>query len=117
MFTGSLSEGIYRRAGSSVVLSELLARFRRDSWSVQLTPGQHSEHDVAGVLKRFFRDLPEPLVPQENHNTLVDVLAQTKMAFGARSRQSTEEILLRSARSATLVDVEGKNHINLPKSS
>uniref|UniRef100_A0A2A4JJ61 PH domain-containing protein n=1 Tax=Heliothis virescens TaxID=7102 RepID=A0A2A4JJ61_HELVI len=49
---GSLSEGIYRRAGSSSVLSELLARFRRDAWSVQLSSTQHSEHDVTGVLKR-----------------------------------------------------------------
>ncbi|XP_041987052.1 arf-GAP with Rho-GAP domain, ANK repeat and PH domain-containing protein 2 [Aricia agestis] len=62
---GSLSDGIYRRAGSNVVLSELLAKFRRDAWSVQLIPGQHSEHDVAGVLKRFFRDLPESLLPQD----------------------------------------------------
>ncbi|CAH0401843.1 unnamed protein product [Chilo suppressalis] len=71
---GSLSEGIYRRAGSSSVLSELLARFRRDAWSVQLSPSQHSEHDVAGVLKRFFRDLPESLVPQEKHNALTTAL-------------------------------------------
>ncbi|XP_045784309.1 arf-GAP with Rho-GAP domain, ANK repeat and PH domain-containing protein 1 [Maniola jurtina] len=77
---GSLSEGIYRRAGSSLVLSELLARFRRDSWSVQLTPGQHSEHDVAGVLKRFFRDLPEPLVPQEKHSALIEVLEMSEPA-------------------------------------
>ncbi|XP_026747515.1 arf-GAP with Rho-GAP domain, ANK repeat and PH domain-containing protein 2 [Trichoplusia ni] len=68
---GSLSEGIYRRAGSSSVLSELLARFRRDAWSVQLSPSQHTEHDVAGVLKRFFRDLPEALVPQDKHQDLV----------------------------------------------
>jgi hypothetical protein len=73
-FSGSLSEGIYRRAGSSTVLSELLARFRRDSWSVQLSPSQHSEHDVAGVLKRFFRDLPESLVPQEKHHALTSAL-------------------------------------------
>ncbi|CAK1588482.1 unnamed protein product [Parnassius mnemosyne] len=71
---GSLSEGIYRRAGSSVVLTELLARFRRDAWSVQLSPGQHSEHDVAGVLKRFFRDLPESLVPQDRHQALISAL-------------------------------------------
>lgn len=71
---GSLSEGIYRRAGSSTVLSELLARFRRDAWSVQLSPSQHSEHDVAGVLKRFFRDLPEALVPQEKHQALTAAL-------------------------------------------
>ncbi|XP_049885217.1 arf-GAP with Rho-GAP domain, ANK repeat and PH domain-containing protein 2 isoform X2 [Pectinophora gossypiella] len=71
---GSLTEGIYRRAGSSSVLSELLGRFRRDAWSVQLAPGQHSEHDVAGVLKRFFRDLPEPLLPQHEHHALVNAL-------------------------------------------
>ncbi|KAJ8736874.1 hypothetical protein PYW07_000145 [Mythimna separata] len=71
---GSLSEGIYRRAGSSSVLSELLARFRRDAWSVQLSSTQHSEHDVTGVLKRFFRDLPEPLVPQEKHKDLIAAL-------------------------------------------
>ncbi|XP_047040592.1 arf-GAP with Rho-GAP domain, ANK repeat and PH domain-containing protein 2 [Helicoverpa zea] len=71
---GSLSEGIYRRAGSSSVLSELLARFRRDAWSVQLSSTQHSEHDVTGVLKRFFRDLPEPLVPQEKHKDLISAL-------------------------------------------
>ncbi|KAI5640870.1 rhoGAP domain-containing protein [Phthorimaea operculella] len=71
---GSLSEGIYRRAGSSSVLTELLARFRRDAWAVQLAPGAHSEHDVAGVLKRFFRDLPEPLLPQDLHQPLLHAL-------------------------------------------
>ncbi|XP_026500877.2 arf-GAP with Rho-GAP domain, ANK repeat and PH domain-containing protein 2 [Vanessa tameamea] len=71
---GSLSEGIYRRSGSATVLSELLARFRRDSWSVQLTPGRHSEHDVAGVLKRFFRDLPESLVLQDKHSVMTSAL-------------------------------------------
>ncbi|CAK1554623.1 unnamed protein product [Leptosia nina] len=71
---GSLSEGIYRRAGSSSVLAELLGRFRRDAWSVVLSPGQHSEHDVAGVLKRFFRDLPESLIPQDKHKALISTL-------------------------------------------
>ncbi|KAJ0184039.1 hypothetical protein K1T71_000462 [Dendrolimus kikuchii] len=71
---GSLTEGIYRRAGSASVLAELLARFRRDAWSVQLSPGEHSEHDVTGVLKRFFRDLPEPLIPQDKHQALINAL-------------------------------------------
>ncbi|KAL4717516.1 hypothetical protein ACJJTC_000665 [Scirpophaga incertulas] len=71
---GSLSEGIYRRAGSSTALSDLLAQFRRDAWLVQLSPGQHSEHDVAGVLKRFFRDLPESLIPQDKRQSLLAAL-------------------------------------------
>lgn len=71
---GSLTEGIYRRAGSASVLVELLTRFRRDAWSVQLSPSQHSEHDVSGVLKRFFRDLPESLIPQGMHQALIATL-------------------------------------------
>ncbi|KPJ00581.1 Arf-GAP with Rho-GAP domain, ANK repeat and PH domain-containing protein 2 [Papilio xuthus] len=72
---GVLSEGIYRRAGSSVVLGELLTRFRADAWSVQLTPQIYSEHDVAGVFKRFFRDLPTPLISRECHDRLINALA------------------------------------------
>ncbi|XP_068632320.1 arf-GAP with Rho-GAP domain, ANK repeat and PH domain-containing protein 2 isoform X2 [Battus philenor] len=86
---GSLSEGIYRRAGSSVVLTELLARFRRDAWSVQLTPGQHSEHDVAGVLKRFFRDLPVALIPQECHQVLIAALEINDEAARHQQYRST----------------------------
>ncbi|XP_026760493.2 arf-GAP with Rho-GAP domain, ANK repeat and PH domain-containing protein 2 isoform X1 [Galleria mellonella] len=72
---GSLSEGIYRRAGSNSMIADLLTGFRRDAWSLQLCHGQHSEHDVAGVLKRFFRDLPESLIPQNKHQELIDALA------------------------------------------
>lgn len=56
-----MSEGIYRRAGSGASVSELLTLFRKDAWAVQLTD-KYSEHDVATALKRFFRDLPEPLL-------------------------------------------------------
>lgn len=58
------------------MLSELLGRFRRDAWSVVLSPGQHSEHDVAGVLKRFFRDLPDSLIPQDKHEALIAALGK-----------------------------------------
>ncbi|XP_014366672.2 uncharacterized protein LOC106717332 isoform X2 [Papilio machaon] len=71
---GVLSEGIYRRAGRSVVLAELLTRFRADAWSVQLTPQIYTEHDVSGVFKRFFRDLPTPLISRECHDRLINAL-------------------------------------------
>lgn len=73
-----MTEGIYRRAGSSSVLAELLARFRRDAWSVQLG-STHSEHDAAGVLKRFFRDLPEPLIPRDVQPALRDALRECRV--------------------------------------
>ncbi|XP_060809453.1 arf-GAP with Rho-GAP domain, ANK repeat and PH domain-containing protein 2 [Amyelois transitella] len=72
---GSLSEGIYRRAGSSSMISDLLTRFRRDAWAMQLTHGEHSEHDVAGALKRFLRELPEPLIPRDKHREMLDAQA------------------------------------------
>lgn len=61
-FLGSMSEGIYRRPGTGTSVSEVLTKFRKDAWAVQLTNDKFSDHDVATALKRFFRDLPEPLL-------------------------------------------------------
>ncbi|XP_022910066.1 arf-GAP with Rho-GAP domain, ANK repeat and PH domain-containing protein 2 [Onthophagus taurus] len=59
---GSMAKGIYRCAGSSSHINDILTQFRTDAWSTQLTPDKYTEHDVATALKRFFRDLPEPLI-------------------------------------------------------
>ncbi|XKL63586.1 hypothetical protein PGB90_005950 [Kerria lacca] len=64
---GSMSEGIYRRSGSNSSITKLLSAFRQDSWSVQLSRQEYTEYDVASVLKRFFRDLPEPLFTVQLH--------------------------------------------------
>nr|XP_018909007.1 PREDICTED: arf-GAP with Rho-GAP domain, ANK repeat and PH domain-containing protein 1 [Bemisia tabaci] len=83
---GSLSEGIYRRSGSSTNITKLLAQFRQDAWGVQLSRQEYSEYDVAGVLKRFFRDLPEPLLSNQLHKFLcsatgVDCSEEEKVAM------------------------------------
>ncbi|XP_008550939.1 arf-GAP with Rho-GAP domain, ANK repeat and PH domain-containing protein 1 [Microplitis demolitor] len=67
---GIMSEGIYRKGGSSSAVVRLLEAFRRDAWATQITRGSYSEHDVATVLRRFLRDLPEPLIPPSVHNDL-----------------------------------------------
>lgn len=72
-----MTEGIYRRAGSGVLVSELLTQFRKDAWAVQLTD-RYSEHDVATALKRFFRDLPEPLLTQNKRQYLCQVSCKLK---------------------------------------
>lgn len=69
---GSMTEGIYRRAGSGTAVTELLMQFRKDAWAVQLTD-KYSEHDVATALKRFFRDLPEPLLINSKRQYLYQV--------------------------------------------
>ncbi|KAJ1523578.1 hypothetical protein ONE63_001425 [Megalurothrips usitatus] len=69
---GSLSEGIYRRSGANSSVTKLLTMFRQDAWAVQLTRQEFSEYDVASVLKRFFRDLPEPLLTSKLHPSLCE---------------------------------------------
>lgn len=57
-----MSEGIYRKAGSSTNIQKLITALRKDAFSVQITRSEYNEHDVSSVLKRFFRELPEPLM-------------------------------------------------------
>lgn len=70
---GSMCEGIYRKAGNNLKVAELLEKFAKDAWAVQLTTENYSENDVATALKRFFRDLPEPLFPNDQRKYLIEV--------------------------------------------
>lgn len=65
-----MSEGVYRRSGSCSNATKLLSAFRKDAWAVQLSYQEYSVYDVASVLKRFFRDLPESVLTSELHTRL-----------------------------------------------
>ncbi|XP_017763799.1 PREDICTED: uncharacterized protein LOC108553426 isoform X2 [Eufriesea mexicana] len=67
---GIMSEGIYRQNGSNKSVVKLLKAFRRDAWATQITRSAYTEHDVATVLRRFLRDLPNPLFPPNIHDRL-----------------------------------------------
>jgi len=54
---GMLTEGIYRRSGVQSKIDGLLVALRSDAWSFHISNEEYSEHDVANVLKRFFRTL------------------------------------------------------------
>ncbi|KAJ8957081.1 hypothetical protein NQ318_007294 [Aromia moschata] len=70
---GSMTEGIYRKAGSGSAVSEILMKFRKDAFGVQLTGDTCTEYEVATALKRFFRDLPEPLLGSNQLQYLYEV--------------------------------------------
>ncbi|XP_055526314.1 uncharacterized protein LOC129719022 [Wyeomyia smithii] len=55
---GSMSEGIYRKSGSTNQINKILQLFNEDAFAVQLTRTEYNEYDVAGVLKKFIRDIP-----------------------------------------------------------
>jgi hypothetical protein len=60
-------EGIFRLSGSAVLMDKYAARFDKGE-DVDLTPEQ-DPHTVTGLLKYYFRELPEPLmtVPLYEH--------------------------------------------------
>lgn len=60
ILSGTMSEGIYRKPGSSSNIQKLISALRKDAFSVQITRGEYNEHDVSCALKRFFREMPEP---------------------------------------------------------
>lgn len=57
-----MSEGVYRKAGSSSNIQMLTTALRKDAFNVQITRSEYNEHDVSSALKRFFRELPDPLM-------------------------------------------------------
>lgn len=64
-------QGIYRVNGVKNRVEKLCALFDSNSDRVDLST--HSPHDVSGVLKLFFRQLPDPLLQFNFYNTFVNI--------------------------------------------
>ncbi|KAL4866667.1 hypothetical protein BDV12DRAFT_187308 [Aspergillus spectabilis] len=68
-------EGIYRLSGSANHISQMKALFDNDSSQVDYTNPENFHHDVnsvAGLLKQFFRDLPDPLFTSQAYSGFID---------------------------------------------
>lgn len=68
-------EGIYRIPGTSSHIQEMKAMFDRDASSIDFRNPEAFRHDVnsvAGLLKQFFRELPDPLLTKELYNEFID---------------------------------------------
>ncbi|KAL9587204.1 MAG: hypothetical protein Q9212_000363 [Teloschistes hypoglaucus] len=68
-------EGIYRLSGSAMHVSKLRAIFDNDSSQVDFRNPESFYHDVnsvAGLLKQFFRDLPDPLLTHEHFQSFIE---------------------------------------------
>ncbi|XP_034721371.1 arf-GAP with Rho-GAP domain, ANK repeat and PH domain-containing protein 3-like [Etheostoma cragini] len=60
-------EGIYRKNGSRSRIKLLMDEFRSDARNVKLRIGDHFIEDVTDVLKRFFREVEDPVVMGDLH--------------------------------------------------
>lgn len=70
-------EGIYRQSGSMAHIQKLKHMFDTESQSSALdfrNPENffHDVNSVTGLLKQFFRELPDPLLTNEHHDALVE---------------------------------------------
>ena len=57
--------GLYRVNGRSRQIDDLTLQFDQDCRALVINPEVFTVHDVAGVLKRFLRALPGPLLTRE----------------------------------------------------
>ncbi|XP_020557431.1 arf-GAP with Rho-GAP domain, ANK repeat and PH domain-containing protein 3 isoform X1 [Oryzias latipes] len=60
-------EGIYRKNGAKTRIRLLMEEFRKDARNVKLRIGDHFIEDVTDVLKRFFREIDDPIFMAELH--------------------------------------------------
>ncbi|MCJ1230302.1 hypothetical protein MMC12_006974 [Toensbergia leucococca] len=68
-------EGIYRLSGSASHVMKLRGIFDNDSSQVDFRNPETFFHDVnsvAGLLKQFFRDLPDPLLTREHYQGFIE---------------------------------------------
>ncbi|EEH23552.2 hypothetical protein PABG_05763 [Paracoccidioides brasiliensis Pb03] len=67
-------EGIYRLSGNASHIAHLKALFDNDSSQVDFTNPENFFHDVnsvAGLLKQFFRELPDPLFTNKHYSDFI----------------------------------------------
>ncbi|XP_078683304.1 arf-GAP with Rho-GAP domain, ANK repeat and PH domain-containing protein 1-like isoform X3 [Branchiostoma floridae x Branchiostoma belcheri] len=81
---GLQAEGIYRLNGTHSKIEQLLRDFNTDARSVRLKLGDHSVHDVANCLKRYFRNLEDPLLTKALHDNWVEVAGYDKREHEAK---------------------------------
>ncbi|GCC38112.1 arf-GAP with Rho-GAP domain, ANK repeat and PH domain-containing protein 3 isoform X1 [Chiloscyllium punctatum] len=64
---GLRHEGIYRKNGAKSRIKLLMDEFRKDARNVKLRTGEHFIEDVTDVLKRFFREIDDPVFMMAFH--------------------------------------------------
>ncbi|KAL8675254.1 MAG: hypothetical protein Q9168_000375 [Polycauliona sp. 1 TL-2023] len=68
-------EGIYRLSGSAMHISKLRAIFDNDPSQVDFRNPEcffHDVNSVAGLLKQFFRELPDPLFTHQHFQNFIE---------------------------------------------
>jgi len=76
---GMYTEGIFRIPGDTVTISELKTAYDTERAS-DIHFDNYSVHDIGGLVKLFFRELPNPLFPFNFFPVLMNLFAETEPA-------------------------------------
>lgn len=68
-----------------------MTALRKDAFSVQITRGEYNEHDVSSALKRFLREMPEPIMGKH----AVSFLSVSEMKSNSDKIDAYRELLHR----------------------
>ncbi|XP_071507946.1 arf-GAP with Rho-GAP domain, ANK repeat and PH domain-containing protein 1-like [Diadema antillarum] len=73
MHQGLEQEGIYRLSGTASKIQRVREMFRVNPRSVQINRAEFEVNDVAGALKKYFRELPNPVFTKEWYSKWIEV--------------------------------------------
>ncbi|KAM9312624.1 arf-GAP with Rho-GAP domain, ANK repeat and PH domain-containing protein 3 [Gastrophryne carolinensis] len=77
---GLRHEGIYRKNGAKSRIKLLMDEFRKDARNVKLRISDNFIEDVTDVLKRFFRELDDPVFTTELHPQWKEAAEHSELA-------------------------------------
>ncbi|KAJ3041621.1 hypothetical protein HDV00_008897 [Rhizophlyctis rosea] len=69
---GMRAQGLYRVSGTSTSVRSLREALDRDPAGTDMDPYTTDIHNVTGVLKLYFRELPDPLFPRDMYRQFID---------------------------------------------
>ncbi|RKF57958.1 RHO GTPase-activating protein RGD1 [Erysiphe neolycopersici] len=97
-------EGIYRLSGTASQVNKIKSLFDNDATLVDFRDPANFFHDVnsvAGLLKQFFRDLPDPLLTSEHYTSFIE------------AAKNEDEILCRDSLHAIINSLSDPNYATL----
>lgn len=72
LHTSSLkSQGLFRVSGNKNKIRDYETKFDQENVNVTLSDNE-DEHTVAGLFKLFLRELPEPIIPYDQYDAVMD---------------------------------------------
>ncbi|XP_076843708.1 rho GTPase-activating protein 35-like [Brachyhypopomus gauderio] len=106
--TGLTTEGIYRVSGNKAEMESMQRQFEQDH-GLDLVEKDFTVNTVAGALKSFFSELPEPLVP---YSAQVELVEAFMIAEREQRLHTMKDILRRFPRENYEVFKHVMSHLN-----